>query len=75
MTDFNHIEDEIDSIEQKIEMDYDGRNYKELEEDEKEKVILDHFFRGQQKYAVSAQKLRIGLQANKEGEIENKSKW
>ncbi len=73
MTDFNHIEDEIDSIEQKIEMDYDGRNYKELDEDEQETVILDHFFKGQQKYNISAQKLRIGLYAYQNDTIDNGS--
>lgn len=74
MTDFDHIEDEIDSIEDKIEIEYDGRGYEELTDKEKEKTILDHFFHGKTKYSTSAQKLRIGLDEYKGGNVENNSK-
>jgi len=71
MTDFDHIEDEIDSVEQKIQMDYENRKYDELNDNEKENVILDHFFKGDKKYITSSRKLRIGLDAYRNSDIEN----
>ena len=73
MTDFDHIEDVIDDFDEKIEIEY-GRTYDELTEKEKNEVLVDIFFKGNSKYNSSAEKLRLGVEAYNQGEIENFSR-
>lgn len=72
MTDFDHINSEIESIEKRIEMQYE-KGYDYLTDEQKNQVCLDHFFKGDVKYSTSAEKLRVGLDAYRSGEIEQDS--